>query len=1400
MATSSSSKKTIQIGNEALDKIGLPPVEVVSQDPQVQFAYGILGQCLNAFKAGKNLTPFVQKLLERAITDIAVLSATPVPPSPQNYDSCKPWYQWLWDTEAVQSGFATLKTRAAASPPILKFLAGLAKLHDARAILDVKDALKMDLAQARRSAPPMHNECESVYLLFYMPKSPGSANPDRPLLLAELYPQPSTQFMRAYGPNKSTRLTPSAADLFHSNGESRGNYDEATLAEVLGRELQPAAVASWTGFFAEIDARCQELFSGPLHEVTTRLFGDHSPALNVLVVDAAKVRPKKWGIIYEELINGKRVSTTVNTAVQGVQAPEQVRLANCCRGQFLGHMDTRTQAGQGREPAYPLDPTQRLAAMQAGLLDTTLGHCILPVNGPPGSGKTSFLRAVLASQWVAAALAQAAHPPIVFGTGATNKAVSNMIDAFKDVPGLPDAGVDMTTRWLDGLPSYGWYFPSQKGVDDYPGMMHLTWNDAYKSPFSPSGGAQTFATLTHTAHALTYLSRARAVLELPVSSQPSVAAVVATLHQRIKRIAAQMQGEQNQFEIGLTAFALAWRAARGSATPTREQARQLRALQAQAQQVVSTLQALEPAAIAATLYLREARQLLTGWRSLLPRLFFGKRLSDLAALADTANANFIRAGLNWTTVLPALEANLAEVHSQMASLAHENAKLSDLTFNGHLNLRHLIALREKRQAAWRALHALMRELPLVPAWDRATIRHARVYAVQNLDADERHLQALDMLWARFDERQDLAYRLALFHLSARYWEGRWLQTQTDEVASKVTDETRLQQLMMLGVIVVATTDKLYALGERSTCDVLIMDEAGQCAPEVAVGALAFARKAVFVGDTKQLQPLGNLPGQMVNDLVKQAGMATGALPREFSPNGGSAMAIAQRAAAVTDQSDDAGMTLLYHYRCHPAIIGYCNELLYGGKMHFVRSDKPTVASLPPMAWVDVGSAEPQRCGSSWVNEGELEEIAKWILDSHTRLVKAYKMPLDKVLAVITPLAAQAQLAKQFLLKKLGPVLGDSVVEAMTIGTVHSLQGAEKPVIAFSLVQQRHSNQALFADRDGGFLMNVAVSRAKDSFIVFADRKSLQGAKADAAMALLDGKPISRLGAYMRDYGSRLYPRTLVIVEAPGKVDSVKTALGLSAEVVATRGSLRQAWLGADGGLQWSPSPPEFMDKLRDQHAMVDEVFVATDDDLAGELIGMHAAQDCALALGTVKVKRMRFHAVTTKDLQLALQAAGPLFDANLLAAALVREYARLWDERHFTKLMPVQGYIGMAKRDLLACVNAMTSGAAQWTAHATLEDTRGATYRAFVPKNPSALAEPLTFDSADAAEAALQMASAKEGQTLEPQGQSTATQLPSLYPPSTTLQMLALAADRLGMMPWETQAHLNALYQEGARQ
>ncbi len=112
------------------------------------------------------------------------------------------------------------------------------------------------------------------------------------------------------------------------------------------------------------------------------------------------------------------------------------------------HMTLNTHHRASMIGDFPLSASQRKAL--GYYIHMSEGE-VLAVNGPPGTGKTTFLQSVIAHGWVVSALNQDTRPPLTLATSANNQAVTNVIEAFKDAPKY---------RWLPDIGGFGIYFPS----------------------------------------------------------------------------------------------------------------------------------------------------------------------------------------------------------------------------------------------------------------------------------------------------------------------------------------------------------------------------------------------------------------------------------------------------------------------------------------------------------------------------------------------------------------------------------------------------------------------------------------------------------------------------------------------------------------------------------------------------------------------------------------------------------------------------------------------------------------------------------------------------------------------------------------------------------------------------
>ncbi|MDO9415498.1 AAA domain-containing protein [Pararhizobium sp.] len=209
------------------------------------------------------------------------------------------------------------------------------------------------------------------------------------------------------------------------------------------------------------------------------------------------------------------------------------------------------------------------------------------------------------------------------------------------------------------------------------------------------------------------------------------------------------------------------------------------------------------------------------------------------------------------------------------------------------------------------------------------------------------------------------------------------------------------------------------------------------------------------------------------------------------------MRLAQRACQVSPWPDlEPGLWLFEHRRCHDEIIAYSNALCYKGKLRPRRGSAPSDRLLPAMGYFHV-DGKAVRAGNSRSNLTEAQSIVAWIAENRGPLEERYGRPVEEIVGVVTPFGAQVRELRRACTAHNITASGRT---GMTIGTVHALQGAERPVVIFSPVYSKHA--------DGGFIdgspsmLNVTVSRAKDSFLLFGDMDVLVNAVPGSPRALL----------------------------------------------------------------------------------------------------------------------------------------------------------------------------------------------------------------------------------------------------------------------------------------------------------
>ncbi|CAK5469228.1 AAA domain-containing protein [Escherichia coli] len=441
------------------------------------------------------------------------------------------------------------------------------------------------------------------------------------------------------------------------------------------------------------------------------------------------------------------------------------------------------------------------------------------------------------------------------------------------------------------------------------------------------------------------------------------------------------------------------------------------------------------------------------------------------------------------------------------------------------NIDGLLNSAEREQTTYRqqidsAHEIILKEQQAVQEWQRLALD-------LGYEGDE------ELSFSQADELADTQIRFPAFLLTTHYWEGRWLmdmvsiddlqEEKKKKGAKGVT--ARWQRRMKLTPCVVMTCYMLPGnmqisehKGQRKFeksylydfADLLIVDEAGQVLPEVAAASFALAKKALVIGDTEQLPPIWSIaPAIDVGNMLAEK-ILSGSTQEEItakytaiadlgkSAASGSVMKIAQFASRYQYDPELArGMYLYEHRRCYDNIIGYCNTLCYHGKL-LPKRGREESNLMPEMGYLHIdGKGELASSGSRY-NLLEAETIAVWLAENQQNIEAHYGKSLHEVVGIVTPFSAQVSTIKQVLGKQ-GISTGANE-KSLTVGTVHSLQGAERAIVIFSPVYSKHEDGG-FIDSDNSML-NVAVSRAKDSFLVFGDMDLFEVQPASSPRGLL----------------------------------------------------------------------------------------------------------------------------------------------------------------------------------------------------------------------------------------------------------------------------------------------------------
>ncbi|TCC35892.1 AAA domain-containing protein [Kribbella speibonae] len=233
-------------------------------------------------------------------------------------------------------------------------------------------------------------------------------------------------------------------------------------------------------------------------------------------------------------------------------------------------------------------------------------------------------------------------------------------------------------------------------------------------------------------------------------------------------------------------------------------------------------------------------------------------------------------------------------------------------------------------------------------------------------------------------------------------------------------------------------------------DYLIIDEASMVDLLAAGAVLGSCRNLVVVGDLNQLEPI-----------LDQR--ATGVVaPYEACDYRLSILASIGRVYA------DVPRTLLReHYRCDPAIIGFCNKAFYDGRL------VPYTRSQGERSMLVVRTTAGNHMRRGFSNQREIDVILEEVM-----VRECAGLPPEQI-GITSPYRLQAD------------KLTNQLMDPIDADTVHRYQGRQKDVMIMSTVLDETKDGHIGVKFvDDPHLVNVAVSRAVRKFVLVTNYERL----------------------------------------------------------------------------------------------------------------------------------------------------------------------------------------------------------------------------------------------------------------------------------------------------------------------
>lgn len=265
---------------------------------------------------------------------------------------------------------------------------------------------------------------------------------------------------------------------------------------------------------------------------------------------------------------------------------------------------------------------------------------------------------------------------------------------------------------------------------------------------------------------------------------------------------------------------------------------------------------------------------------------------------------------------------------------------------------------------------------------------------------------------------------------------------------------------------------------------LVIDESGQAVPQSAVGALYRTKSAVVVGDPLQIEPVVTIPQALIDILADSTGIV-----KEYKSMENSAQTFADQINEFNGRIGErvVGCPLVVHRRCIEPMFSISNMISYDNRMFnktnkkeaYLDENQPFV--LKKSGWIHVEGEE--KGSKNHFVENQAIEVCK-LLESALKTYEGFFETEDKIF-IITPFRLVAVEMRSYIkvyFQNKG--FDKDILKDWTnncVGTVHTFQGKDANEVFFVLGCSAQSGGAMNWVVKKANILNVACTRAKYRF-------------------------------------------------------------------------------------------------------------------------------------------------------------------------------------------------------------------------------------------------------------------------------------------------------------------------------